>query len=51
MIILLNIFFTVFFLCFVVLIFDGFYQYFLGENILGWKSYVRVSSFFGEEKF
>ena len=43
-------FFYCIFLCFVVLIFDGFYQYFLGENILGWKSYVRVSSFFGEEK-
>ena len=43
-------FFYCIFVCFVVLIFDGFYQYFLGENILGWKSYVRVSSFFGEEK-
>ena len=27
-----------------------FYQYFSGENIFGWKSYERVSSFFGEEK-
>ncbi|WP_440677262.1 O-antigen ligase family protein [Candidatus Pelagibacter sp. HIMB1587] len=43
-------FFYCIFICFVVLIFDGFYQYFFGENILGWKSSVRVSSFFGEEK-
>tara|TARA_A100001011_G_scaffold96043_1_gene101049 strand:+ start:3945 stop:5210 length:1266 start_codon:yes stop_codon:yes gene_type:complete len=36
--------------CFVVLIFDGFYQYFFKENILGWKSPpTRVSSFFGDE--
>ena len=43
-------FFYCIFICFVALIFDGFYQYFVGENILGWKSSVRVSSFFGEEK-
>ncbi len=43
-------FFYCIFICFVALIFDGFYQYFFGENILGWKSSVRVSSFFGEEK-
>ncbi len=36
--------------CFIVLIFDGFYQYFFKENILGWKSPpTRVSSFFGDE--
>ncbi len=43
-------FFYCIFLCFVFLILDGFYQYFVGENILGWKSYDRVSSFFGDEK-
>ncbi len=43
-------FFYCIFICFTVLIIDGFYQYFFGENILGWKSSVRVSSFFGEEK-
>ena len=37
--------------CFLILLIDGFYQYFIGENILGWKtkfSY-RVSSFFYDE--
>ena len=43
-------FFYCIFICFTVLVLDGFYQYFFGENILGWKSQVRVSSFFGEEK-
>ncbi len=43
-------FFYCIFFCFLVLILDGFYQYFFGENILGWKTYDRVSSFFGEEK-
>ncbi len=43
-------FFYCIFICFVVLILDGFYQYFVGENILGWKKTVRISSFFGEEK-
>ena len=42
-------FYSIFF-CFVALILDGFYQYFNGQNILGWKSSVRTSSFFGEEK-
>ncbi len=34
--------------CFIILIFDGFYQYFNGENIIGFKSpnSYRVSSFF-----
>ena len=38
--------------CFVVLILDGFYEYFFGENIMGWSNAEssRVSSFFGEEK-
>ncbi len=43
-------FFYCIFVCFTVLIIDGFIQYFSGENILGWKSHERVSSFFGEEK-
>ena len=42
-------FFYCIFMCFFALIFDGFYQYFFKENILGLKSYMRVSSFFGDE--
>ena len=44
-------FFYCIFICFTALILDGFYQYFVGENILGFKtpnSY-RVSSFFHDE--
>ncbi len=36
--------------CFTVLIFDGFYQYFVGKNVLGWELGGRVTSFFGDEK-
>lgn len=43
-------FFLCIFICFFSLIIDGFYQYFYGENILGWKSSTRVTSFFGDEK-
>ena len=43
-------FFYCIFVCFLALVFDGFYQYFVGQNILGWKSSVRISSFFGDEK-
>jgi O-antigen ligase len=43
-------FFYCIFFCFSVLILDGFYQYFVGVNILGWPTSVRVSSFFGDEK-
>lgn len=46
----LNYFFYCIFFCFMILVLDGFYQYFSGENILGWKSSDRTSSFFGEEK-
>ncbi len=46
----LKYFFYCIFVCFTALILDGFFQYFFGENILGWKSSVRVSSFFGDEK-
>ena len=43
-------FFYCIFFCFISLIIDGFYQYFLGENIFGWKNHSRTSSFFGDEK-
>ncbi len=45
-------FFYCIFVCFIALIFDGFYEYFVGENILGWKDKetTRIASFFGEEK-
>jgi O-antigen ligase len=45
-------FFYCIFICFTILIFDGFLQYLSGENILGWKIHNdgRVSSFFGDEK-
>ena len=45
-------FFYCIFFCFSALIIDGFYEYFVGHNILGWKNYEssRISSFFGEEK-
>ena len=44
-------FFYCIFLCFTILIIDGFYQYFVGENILGWKksNNFRISSFFGDD--
>ena len=44
-------FFYCIFCCFLILILDGFYQYFVGENILGYKTpnKVRVSSFFHDE--
>ena len=45
----LKYFFYIIFVCFVALILDGFYQYFVGENILGFKKTERVSSFFGDE--
>lgn len=44
-------FFYCIFICFALLILDGFYQYFVGQNMFGWEnSYRRTSSFFGEEK-
>ena len=44
-------FFYCILICFSALILDGFYQYFVGENILGFKSPnpIRVSSFFHNE--
>ena len=48
---IINFFFYCILLCFAALIIDGFYQYFIGENIFGWKniSGYRVSSFFGDD--
>ena len=47
----LRYFFYCIFICFVSLILDGFYQYFVGENFFGLKyENYRVSSFFGDEK-
>ena len=48
---IINFFFYCILLCFAALIIDGFYQYFIGENIFGWKniSRYRVSSFFGDD--
>ncbi len=45
-------FFYCIFICFFALIFDGFFEYFVGENILGWKNTesARIASFFGDEK-
>ncbi len=44
-------FFYCILICFTVLILDGFYQYFVGQNIVGWLNNAsRTSSFFGEEK-
>ena len=39
-------------ICFTILVFDGFYQYLVGENILGLKNVesARIASFFGDEK-
>ena len=42
-------FFFSIFVCFSVLIIDGFYQYFFQKNILGWQGSDRISSFFGDE--
>ena len=44
-------FFYCIFICFTILIIDGFYQYFVGKNIIGYKTPTsfRVSSFFHEE--
>jgi len=44
-------FFYCILLCFSILVIDGFYEYFMGENVFGWKNKLngRVSSFFGDE--
>lgn len=43
-----NLYFSVF-LCFLILILDGYFQYFTGESITGSNHPVRISSFFGDE--
>ena len=43
-------FYHVLVLCFLILVIDGYFQYFNGENLLGFKMInTRVSSFFGQE--
>ena len=48
---ILNYFYFALILSFSILIFDGYLQYFTGENILGYHKYgtARISSLFGEE--
>jgi O-antigen ligase len=48
---ILKYFFWCTFFCFIIIVVDGFYQYFVGETILGWKNknIYRISSFFGNE--
>jgi hypothetical protein len=47
---IINLFFYMLFFCFVILIADGFLQFFLGKNLFGWKIISnRISSFFKEE--
>ena len=50
---LINNIYSVFLLCFLILIFDGYYQFFTGKNIIGYPLNIidgkRVSSFFGDE--
>ena len=47
---ILSYFYYALIICFSVLAIDGYYQYFTGENILGYKiKGIRVSSFFGDE--
>ena len=47
---ILNYFYNTLILCFSVLVIDGYFQYFNGENILGYKIIEsRISSFFGDE--
>ena len=47
---ILTYFYYVLILCFLVLVIDGYIQYFTGTNLSGFKkSGIRVSSFFGDE--
>lgn len=47
---IINYIFISILLSFCLLIFDGFYQFILGKNILGWPLIkTRISSFFGDE--
>ena len=48
---ILTYFYNALILCFSALVIDGYFQYFTGENLSGFKmDGVRVSSFFGDEK-
>ena len=47
---ILNLFYHALVLCFLVLVIDGYIQYFTGVNLTGFKiSGIRISSFFGDE--
>ena len=47
---ILTYFYYALILCFSALVIDGYFQYFTGENLLGFKIRgIRVSSFFGDE--
>lgn len=47
---ILNYFYHALVCTFLILVADGFYQYFTGENILGYKKYgIRIASFFNDE--
>ena len=47
---ILTYFYYALIICFLALVIDGYFQYFTGENLLGFKiSGIRVSSFFGDE--
>ena len=48
---ILNYFYYVLILCFLALVIDGYFQYFTGVNLSGFKiNGLRVSSFFGDEE-
>ena len=45
-----NLILSVFFIAIIILLFDSFFQFFVGENIFGQKLFkYRVSSFFGDD--
>ena len=47
---ILNYFYYALIICFLALVIDGYFQYFTGKNLLGYKLIgIRVSSFFGDE--
>ena len=48
---LLKYFFYCIFICFSILILDGFYQYFTGENVFGWKDLREPLVFLVKKKF
>ena len=47
---ILNYFYYILIICFSGLVIDGYYQFYYGENIIGFKLIgTRISSFFGDE--